>query len=570
MKTTPPLSPQDFRQRAEELFSASEAIIPESTSPEEMKQILYELRVHQIQLEMQNEELRRSQEELDASQARYFDLYDLAPVGYLTLCEKRLIREVNLAAADMFGVARKQLVREPISRLLPKEGQQIFYQHLKQCFESRTAQNLEMRLLRNDSSLFWAHLQATPAQNGECWITLNDITERKQVEVELLQAKVQAESANRAKSQFLANMSHEIRTPMNGLLGMTQLLEMSELTEEQSEYIKLLRKSGNNLLSLINSILDLSKIEAGKIIIELAEFNLHQSIKDIIKMQQTVMFEKGLALDLKLADDIPDFLVGDQLRVKQILHNLLGNAIKFTSKGRITISSQLLEQHGDSVVVQIAVSDTGVGISSEAIDKIFMPFVQEDGSITRKYGGTGLGLTISRSLAETMRGSISVASSTGVGSCFTLSLPFTVSKNAVAQTVHSTAAIVWDGPSLRILLVEDDQITILFGTSLLKKLGHEVIAVENGRECLAAMEQGTFDLVLLDINMPVMNGEETLKEIRKKELRTSLHQPVIALTAHSLSGDKERFIEEEFDGYVSKPLEIRELICEMNRVLGER
>jgi len=577
MTTTPPVSPQEIRRRAEELFRASETIIPESTSPEEMKQVLYELRVHQIQLEMQNEELRRSQEELDVSQARYFDLYDLAPVGYLTLSEKKLISEVNLAVANMFKVDRSKLVKEPISRILPKDDQNIFYLNLKQCFESSAPQDWEMQMLRADGSLFWVHLQATSAENGEYWIVLNDITERKLAEQKLLEsnqllmeAKIQAESANRAKSEFLANMSHEIRTPMNGVLGMTQLLEMTVLTSEQMQYTNALKLSANNLLSLINNILDLSKIEAEKIKLEMAKFSLVKCIKDIVLMQQAAAHEKGLVINLDLAGDIPDVLVGDQLLVKQILLNLLGNALKFTSNGSITISTLLLEQNDSSVRVQIDVRDTGVGISSESIDKIFMPFVQEDGSTTRKYGGSGLGLTISRRLAELLEGTISVESSPGVGSCFTVTLPFSVvSDSASIPEIPQYTTVSWDGPPLRILLVEDDQVNIIFGTSLLKKMGHGYIAVEDGVECLAALEQGAFDLVLMDIQMPVMNGEEALREVRRKELNTCHHQPIIALTAYSMRDDRDYFLNQGFDGYVSKPLETRELMCEMKRVLEQ-
>ena len=300
----------------------------------------------------------------------------------------------------------------------------------------------------------------------------------------------------------------------------------------------------------------------------MADFSLHHSINDVILMQKTVAFEKHIALDLNLARDIPALLVGDQLRIKQILLNLLGNAIKFTTEGHVSLSTLLLEQHENFALIQIAVRDSGIGISPEFLGTIFRPFTQEDGSISRKFGGTGLGLTISLRLAELMGGTISVESTQGVGSCFTVTLPFSISREP--DTIRNDTPIPtigWDGPPLRILFVEDDQVNIKFGSILLNKMGHDVTVAENGRECLTALENGTFDLVLMDIHMPVMNGEKALREIRSKEQGTSIHQPVIAVTAYSMRGDMERFLGEGFDGYVSKPLITSELVLEIKRTL---
>ncbi|MEI6828100.1 MAG: PAS domain S-box protein [Desulfuromonadales bacterium] len=481
----------------------------------------------------------------------------------------------NRASECLYGYrAEEALESNLLDLIIPTEMREGVAGAMQQMIE--TGEPIpagELLLKRKDGSrvpVFSSHALLTPiARQPELFCLDIDLTELKKMEKDLLQAKAIAESANTAKSQFLANMSHEIRTPMNGVLGMTQLLEMTELTHDQREYVDALKLSGKNLISLISDILDLSKIEAGKLDIVMADFSLHHSINDVILMQKTVAFEKHIALDLSLAKDIPPLLVGDQLRIKQILLNLLVNAIKFTAEGRVTLSTLLLEQHENFALIQIAVRDTGIGISPESLGNIFKPFTQEDGSISRKFGGTGLGLTISLRLAELMGGTISLESTQGVGSCFTVTLPFSVGREtATIRTDTPLPTIGWDGPPLRILFAEDDQVNIKFGASLLKKLGHDVTVVENGRECLTALEQSTFDLVLMDIQMPIMTGEEALREIRSKEQGTTNHQPIIALTAYSMRGDMERLLDQGFDGYVSKPLITRELIAEMKRVMG--
>ena len=431
----------------------------------------------------------------------------------------------------------------------------------------------EIQMRHKDGTLFQARLTGKAVNPcdlgfGSIWI-LTDETARIEHENALREAKYAAEAANRAKSEFLSNMSHEIRTPMNGVIGMAHLLEMSTLTEEQQQYVSALKTSGNNLLSLINDILDLSKIEAGKVVLELTDFSLKQTISDIVLMQKTVIYNKKLTLDVNIPKDFPSVMAGDQLRLKQILLNLLGNAVKFTVKGGVTISAQVLERHETIALIQIAVQDTGIGISPENIDNIFKPFTQEETSTTRNFGGTGLGLTICSSLAELMGGSISVESKQGAGSCFKVTIPFSiVPKTSAENDANVMTPINWDGEQLRILLVEDNPINMEFAAVLLKKLGHDIATAENGKKCLAALKQSRFDLVLMDLQMPVMNGEEALKEIRLQEQGTSLHQPVIALTAYAMRGDKERLLKEGFDGYLSKPIVINDFATELKRVIG--
>jgi two-component system CheB/CheR fusion protein len=511
---------------------------------------------------------------LNESEERFRNMANSAPVLIWIAGTDKLCTWFNKVWFDFTGRSMEQEYGNGWAEGVHPDDLERCLEIYVTSFDNRQSFSMEYRLRRSDGQYRWLLDNGIPTYLDEVFTgyigSCIDITELKQIKDKLLQAKTAAESANRAKSEFLANMSHEIRTPMNGLLGMAQLLEMSDLNEEQMEYLRVLKLSGRNLLLLINDILDLSKIEAGKLEIAKNQFSLHSCINDIITMQKKVTHAKGLVLESSIASDIPQILMGDQMRLKQIILNLLGNAIKFTPKGGITLSAQLIEKQEDTVLIEIAVRDSGVGISAEALEKIFRPFEQEDGSTTRRYGGTGLGLSICKQLTNMMGGTISVESTQSVGSCFKITMPFVVGDNPEIDVIEQTKTVyTWDGVPLGILLVEDEQVNIKFAASLLRKLGHDVTVAENGRECLDALNQGSFDIILMDVQMPVMNGEDALQEIRRREQGTSFHQPVIALTAHSLRGEKDRFLKEGFDGYISKPLVIGELIDEMKRVMGQ-
>ena len=691
----------ELRRRAEAKLERETLATPD-ISPEEVRGLIHELRTHQIELELQNEELRRGQAELIESRDRYSDLYDFAPVGYVTLSRKGLILEANLTLADMFGAPKGTLSSQLLSAFIVPDDQDVFYRHCRRILAIKERCTCQLRMFSRDTDPFWAEIDSVPIEGNregdirlrtvvmditerkraeeetskfqaaadnanygiamsyvdgsvtylneyfaavhgysrdevvgrnlslfhteeqlervrqlntqllqdgsyaceEVWhkhrngsvfpmlmngiaiigdagrsaflaTTAIDISERKQTQRELAAARETAEAANRAKSEFLANMSHEIRTPMTAITGFTELLLSKERPpKERREYLTIIQRNAESLLGILGDILDLSKIEAEKLQLERVDWSPRHIVEEVQALMGEQANDKDLSLEVKYVEPLPLLIHTDPGRLRQILLNLVGNAIKFTDSGRVRITVHSLPEQGRRSQIQFEVADTGVGISAAAIKDLFEPFTQVDMSSTRHFGGTGLGLSISQRLAKMLGGQIEVESEPGKGSTFTLTVDTGQAVKAELptpprETSEWTVAGTCESLQGRVLLADDIPDMTKLMRRTLENTRLELELAENGRMAyemaMASKAAGKpYDLILMDIRMPVMDGHEATRRLRKD----GWERPIVALTAHSMRGDCEKCREAGCDAYLSKPVSRAQLFETLEKYLS--
>jgi PAS domain S-box-containing protein len=540
--------------------------------------ILYkELNITQEELKIQYHELQKNRDSLSISEDHFRATFEQAAVGIVhTTIEGKFIK-VNQKFCDIVGYTNDELINMTFIEITHTDDLNDDRNKMKKLIAHEIDTfSMEKRYINKNQSIIWANLTVsliTETSSGQSYIVgvVENISERKQAIEDMVAAKIAAETANNAKSQFLANMSHEIRTPMNGIIGMTDLTLMTELNVEQREFLSIVKSSTKALLTVLNDILDYSKIESGKMDLEEIKFELNKTIKEIIDLFDIAARQKGIYIKLNVDERIPNCIIGDSVRLRQILSNLVGNGIKFTQVGSLTINVLFIEQHENNMKLKFEVMDTGIGIPEDKLDKLFKRFSQVDDSNTRQFGGTGLGLAISKKLIEMMDGEIGVKSREGVGSNFFFTANFKVTEDGFESSKNYNYNLVHEqNKSIdikKILLVEDDEVSRNLGIILLRRNGFQVVTAENGREAVNMFVTEDYDIILMDINMPYLDGYSAAIEIRKIEIPTKKHIPIIAMTAYALRGDREKCLASGMDDYISKPIEINEVCKVINRLI---
>ena len=517
------------------------------------------------------EQIRNQGSRLVEQEELFESVFHASMDGIILINGRGRIIEANHAALRMLGHSREIIIGSPIPHLIVEQDKETARSALRQVTSTGYCR-YEAELIRIDGSTFPAEIVGSRALVGGKPIIqgiLRDITQRRRALADLQQARDEAEKANEAKSLFLASMSHEIRTPLNGVLGFTEIVLDTELNAEQRQHLDLVKSSGDILLHMIDDLLDFSRIESGKLLLEEKPFSLHQILEDVVAMQSALSQKKGLALSYELSSELPIVIKGDRVRVQQVITNLVSNALKFTSEGSVKITVTCADK-----TITVSVKDTGIGFDESMTEALFDSFTQADVSTTRKYGGTGLGLSICRRLAGQMGGEITAHGNPGTGAEFIFRFPLA---EPPAQTEHPDPAPPAPSsceqalPKNRpVLVAEDHQINARLVVLMLSRLGYPSEVVNNGIEVIETLKSGQkFAVILMDRHMHGMDGIEATTRIRKGEAGPASQDiPIIALTASTLAEDREKCLAAGMDAFLSKPLNPGELETQLTEILS--
>lgn len=508
-------------------------------------------------ISLEIEKRKEAEKALRYSRQAYKTLVETAPdiiyrvnaEGFFTYVNPIGFAISGFSEDEVYNMQYIDVVREDFKKRVG-----AFY--IKQVRDKRESTYLEFPLENKHNQEIWVGQKVQLIyKDGEydgILAIARDITEIRRIREDLKKAKIEAEASSKAKEAFLANMSHEIRTPMNAIIGMSRLLKQTSINSEQAKYLNAISTSSSNLIVLINDILDLSKIESGKLELEQLGFSLSDMLDGLFYAQKLLADQKGIEFHYTVDSDIPNALFGDPYRLNQILTNLINNAIKFTPKGRVELSVKLAQSTKETFIIEFRVKDTGIGISRENLNSIFDAFSQADTSITRKFGGTGLGLAITRHLVSMMSGELDVQSTAGVGTEFKVRIPLKKAEKIEVKVEEKLESELIDLQGLNLLIVEDNRINRLLAFTLLDKWGVKYDWAENGQEAIEKLGNNLFDIILMDMQMPVMDGLEATKHIRN-ELHLDI--PIIALTANAFKDDAKKCLDSGMNDVITKPFE---------------
>lgn len=492
-------------------------------------------------------------------------------VDYILTVNRQL--EITYLNKSIFNIERESYYGKSILSLVAEIDYQSAITSINSVFKSGEIIKFETICRANSNNPICYEVTASPVLDHgvikEVLLLVVDISERKRVASEIILEKEKAEEANRAKSRFLANMSHEIRTPLNGIMGSLQLLRLEDnLNDEQSSLLDIAQSSSEKLIKVINDILDYSKIEAGKVTLEKVSFNLKTILNDVKNLFIASIKQKDLNFQIHIHENVPPCLVGDPFRLHQIISNIVGNAVKFTPSGHIKLSAHIESQKEDALLLCITVEDTGIGISPEALNSIFESFNQVDTSTTRQFGGTGLGLAITKSLVEQMGGSIKVSSEIAIGTVFNVICAIESNHEEIKQDCSETFILEHlDQEKIQILIVEDDPISQILMEKLSHKKGWDTTIAHNGQMAVELVQKQHFDAIVMDIQMPILDGYSATLEIRKMEALENLHTPIIAMTAFALKGAKGKCEACGMDDFLTKPVNAEDFYERMEHLI---